>query len=241
MWPPDRFDVDARVRRETLVSVAAHLGIDLAEYDARIRTFIPDYEEMLGAGAAALRGRARTIVDLGIGTGALAGRCLDRVPRARVIGIDSDRDILRMAASRLGARATLVAGSFLRTAIPRCDAVVASFALHHVRTRAAKLTLYRRIRRALASRGLLVIVDCQPSSDRTRAAADLEAWRAHLRRAYSSSEADAIFQSWSKEDVYVPLEGEMALLERAGFRVRVPWRRGPFAVLLGRRIACRSA
>ena len=53
------------------MSVATHLGIDLAEYDARIRSFIPDYEEMLAVAAAAVPAQARTIVDLGIGTGAL--------------------------------------------------------------------------------------------------------------------------------------------------------------------------
>ena len=35
-----------------------------------------------------------TIVDLGVGTGALAARCLDRMRRARVVGIDADADIL---------------------------------------------------------------------------------------------------------------------------------------------------
>jgi hypothetical protein len=34
------------------MGVAAHLGIRLREYDARIRTFIPHYEEMLDAAAA---------------------------------------------------------------------------------------------------------------------------------------------------------------------------------------------
>src|SRR5215217_3110724 len=54
---------------------AAHLGIDLVEYDARIRTFIPDYETMIEIAASALHmavtRKAPTVVDLGIGTGAL--------------------------------------------------------------------------------------------------------------------------------------------------------------------------
>ena len=33
------------------MGVASHLGIQLTEYDRRIRTFIPDYEEMLDAAA----------------------------------------------------------------------------------------------------------------------------------------------------------------------------------------------
>src|SRR5712691_1270234 len=99
------------------MGVAAHLGIDLAEYDERIRTFIPNYEEMLDVAASAVPRSARTIVDLGTGTGALSRRCLDRVPRARIVGIDADPDVLTIAAERLGPRAAFIAGSFARTTI----------------------------------------------------------------------------------------------------------------------------
>ena len=77
------------------MGVASHLGIRLREYDQRIRTFIPDYDEMLDAAAALLQASSTTtIVDLGVGTGVLAARCLDRMRRARVVGIDADADIL---------------------------------------------------------------------------------------------------------------------------------------------------
>ena len=85
------------------MGVAIHLGIRLTEYDQRIRTFIPHYEEMLSvvAQAASWTARHATIVDLGVGTGALASRCLASVPGARVIGIDVDAGVLRMAERRL--------------------------------------------------------------------------------------------------------------------------------------------
>ena len=34
------------------MGAASHLGIDLREYDSRIRTFIPGYDELLDAAAA---------------------------------------------------------------------------------------------------------------------------------------------------------------------------------------------
>ena len=40
------------------MGVASHLHIQLDEYDARIRTFIPGYEQMLDAGAHALHALA---------------------------------------------------------------------------------------------------------------------------------------------------------------------------------------
>jgi len=215
------------------MGVAAHLGIDLADYDARIRTFIPDYEAMLAAAAAVIPARARTIVDLGTGTGALAAKCLERAPQARIVGIDADGEMLVAARERLGSSATFVNESFLRAPLPPCDAVVASFALHHVRTRPAKAALYRRVRKALRARGVFVNVDCQPASARPLATRQRDAWREHLRAAYAPPEADALLEAWAKDDVYVPLDAEMALLRPAGFGVEIVWRYGSFAVICG--------
>jgi ubiquinone/menaquinone biosynthesis C-methylase UbiE len=215
------------------MGVASHLGIKLSDYDARIRSFIPDYEEMLGVAAAALPPHPHTIVDLGIGTGALSARCVEAAPRCAIVGIDADAEILALAARRLGDRGTFVAGTFLRTPLPACDAVVASFALHHVRTRTAKSTLYRRIRAALRGRGRLISVDAQPARDAAIRRSQRAAWLDHLQRAYNPKEAAALLAAWATEDVYVPLEAEIELMTRAGFAVDVLWRKGVFAVLLG--------
>lgn len=217
------------------MSVASHLGIRLDEYDARIRTFIPDYDAMLEVAASLVPARARTIVDLGIGTGALAARCLGRVPAAHVVGIDADRDILAVASRRLGDRVTTIAASFLRTQLPRCDAAVASFALHHVRTRAAKAALYRRVHSALRPGGRLVIVDCQPAADRSLRTAQRAAWLAHLRTSYPPAKARGLLADWSKEDVYVTLEAELMMMRRAGLRPEIAWRRNAFAVIAAAR------
>ncbi len=56
------------------MAVSTHLQIELSEYDSRIRTFIPDYEQMLDAAVAALRAAGRPVrrlLDLGIGSGQL--------------------------------------------------------------------------------------------------------------------------------------------------------------------------
>src|SRR5262245_1445574 len=214
-------------------AVAAHPGLNLAEYDDRIRTFIPDYEEMLDVAADAVPRRTKLIVDLGTGTGALAARCARRAPGARIVGIDADEAILAVASRRLGRRASFITDSFLRADLPRCDALVASFALHHVRTRRAKAGLYRRLRRSLKPGGRLIIVDCCPSAQRAAALVQRDAWLAHLRQAYSARKARQLLDAWGREDVYVPLDAERALLDWAGFSTDVLWRKGAFAVLVG--------
>jgi tRNA (cmo5U34)-methyltransferase len=216
------------------MSVATHLGIDLAEYDSRIRTFIPHYEEMLEIAALAIDPRSGTIVDLGIGTGALSARCLANAPQARIVGIDADTEILKAAARRLPPNTTFICNSFLRAEIPSCDVVVASFALHHVRTRSAKARLYKRIKAALRPHRQVITVDCNPASDPALSRQQFAAWKAHLIRQYSQKEADDYLEAWSHEDVYVPLDTEMELMRSAGFAVEVLWRKDAFAVLRGR-------
>ena len=219
------------------MSVAAHLGIRIDEYDTRIRTFIPWYDEMLDAAAEAvsthLRARATVLVDLGIGSGALSGRCAASSRRLRIVGIDADDGMVPFARARLGPRLRAVAGDFEKVAIPRCEAIVASLALHHVRTRAAKAGLYCRCFAALARDGVMVVADCCLASSRRQQRHDRRVWRQHLERSYSAREATSYLRAWGREDVYLPLAEETDMLRRAGFMVDVPWRRACFAVIVG--------
>ena len=220
------------------MGVAAHLGINLAEYDASIRTFIPHYEDMLDAAVAALVAVSRSaavLVDLGTGTGALAERTVKAAPGACVIGIDSDEGMLGLAKKRLHGRLTAVTGDFLSTPLPRCDVITASFSLHHIKTRRQKSALYKRCFAALRPGGLLVNADCCLASSPRLQARDRVAWRTHLQCTYGRARAEGFLRAWVREDFYFELDEEIALLKSAGFAVDVPWRRDSFAVLVGHR------
>ncbi len=220
------------------MGVAAHLGIRLSEYDARIRTFIPRYDAMLDVAADAIgegRRRSPVIVDLGIGSGALAARCLSRVPSARVTGIDEDTGMLALARQRLPNLVTTIAGDFVAIDLPRADAIVASLALHHVASPETKAGLFRRCAAALAPGGIIVVADCYLARTAPARARHRLAWRRHLRRSYSGSEASGFLRAWAKEDTYFRLVDEMKLLAAAGFTTKVRWRRDGFAVIVGTR------
>lgn len=190
---------------------------------------------MLAAAAGAIPRRTRLVVDLGTGTGALAERCLRQAPRARVLGIDADGEILKLAERRLGRRARLLHGSFTGTSLPACDAVVASFALHHIAARSGKARLYRRIRSALRPQGVFISVDCQPAANSGLARKQHEAWRTHLLSSYTRKEAAALLAAWAREDTYVPLQAELELLRGNGLKPELLWRKGAFAVILALR------
>jgi len=220
------------------MSVASHLGMSPAAYDRRIRGLIPHYDELIAEAARALGAGRRPIrhfVDLGIGTGTLTRACLGVAPDARVTGIELDASMSAMAKQRLGrlsARVRMLHGSFLDVALPLSDAMVATYSLHHIKSRRDKSAFYRRCARALRPGGVLVSGDCFPPASTQLWARDVDEWIAHLARTFRTrARAKREFESWQHEDTYVPLTEELRLLTGAGFRVDVPWRRSPFAVV----------
>ncbi|HUU32486.1 MAG TPA: class I SAM-dependent methyltransferase [Vicinamibacterales bacterium] len=216
------------------MSVAGHLGIETREYDRQILTFIPFYAEILDAAAgalAALDRPARTLVDLGTGTGALAARCVKRLPAVRVVGIDSDAAMLGLAKKRLGARLTPVVANFESAPMPPCDVLTASFSLHHVPAAEAKRAIFARAFAALRPGGMLVDADCLTNADLRLQARDHEEWRRHLAASHGRAGATKFLGAWAVEDTYFSLDLETALLRGAGFAVDVVWRRGAFAVV----------
>lgn len=217
------------------MGAATHLGINLHEYDAVIRTLIPHYADLIdeaGSAVARLARRTPTVVDLGTGSGALARRVLAARPHARVIGIDEDAGMLAMARKRLRGRITTVHDNFERAVLPRCDVVTASFALHHIRTDRRKALMYRRAFAALRPGGLLVSADCCLASTAALRAVHRAQWIAHLQKTYTHRKSEGFLRAWAKEDVYFTLARETMLLEAAGFEVDVVWRRDNQAVIV---------
>ena len=220
-------------------SVRQHLQLDVEDYDAAIRRFIPGYEAMLERAAEEIaRDKPERILDLGAGTGALAEAILKRPQTGVVELVDVDEEMLRRAASRLrrfGKRVRLCRQSF-NDPLLGCDAVAASLALHHVADMDAKTALYGRIAQALLPGGVFVNADVtMPEADPDRAA-DYAAWAAHLA-ASGIDEAQAYrhFDEWSDEDAYFPLEQELRAMREAGFDAECVWRQTPSTVLVGRK------
>lgn len=220
------------------MSVASHLRIELAEYDQKIRTFVPHYETMLNRIAGALtlvEATAPTIVDLGIGTGALSEACLAVRPEAHMIGIDADPGMLESARARLEGRGSIEfrTTSFLDDPLPGAHAMVACIALHHIRDAQTKRAFYATVYGSLLPGGMLISGDCFPGSAALLAVRHRAHWLAHLGRHYTAEESRAYLDAWADEDTYYPLLDELSWLREAGFSPEVLWRSDGFAVLAG--------
>ena len=152
-------------------------------------------------------------------------------------GIDEDAAILELAGRRLGKRATLRCGSFLDVPFPNADAFVGSFALHHVRTRAPRdfASTGGFDVRALRRGGVLVTADCHPAVAHALAAAQMGAWRAHVRRAYPAARTAGLFRFVGPRGRVRAAGGGSGDADAGGTaRCEIMWRRDAFAVIAAR-------
>jgi tRNA (cmo5U34)-methyltransferase len=99
------------------------------------------------------------LLDLGVGTGETARRCLEAHPEATAICLDSSPKMLDAAASMLGERAELRLGR-LEDPLPEgsFELVVSAFAVHHL-DGVGKASLFQRIATLLSPGGRFVMAD----------------------------------------------------------------------------------
>src|SRR5215831_20116471 len=165
--------------------VAGHLGVTADGYDRLIRSFIPGYDRMLATVVHWLNGHVPSdglVIDLGAGTGALSAAILGALPDVHVQLVDVDPNMLEVAATRCSAypgRYELRQARF-DDPLPRCHAVVASLALHHVPTHDEKRELYRSIFDALEPAGLVVVGDALIHPEGAARDRMLRDWKAHM-------------------------------------------------------------
>lgn len=220
-------------------SVRRHLRLEIDDYDREIRRFIPGYEEMLSAAAAAVAAvRPAHVLDLGAGTGALSEAILrhDEVGTVELLDVDPEMlDRARQRLSAYGDRVRFTLRSYDEP-FPACDAVAASLALHHIPDLETKKALYARAHDALSAGGVFVNADANmPAEERARDRL-YRVWADHqIGAGITESEAFRNFAAWAEEDTYLPLQDEIDALGDAGFEAGAVWRRGPMAVVVARR------
>lgn len=223
-------------------SVERHLSLRIEDYDREIRRLVPHYDEMCDEGLRVLRGLVgadATVLDLGCGTGRMSAAMLRELPNVSVIALDADEAALGQARLRLasaGDRASFVRQSFLDT-LPRCDAVVASLALHHVGALADKIALYERIFEASAPGAPFVVLDATVSEDPVLREATFARWSASMgEHGIDAVTARKYFEDWAKEERYFSVYDELGALARAGFAApECFWRKGALTVYGARR------
>jgi tRNA (cmo5U34)-methyltransferase len=181
------------------------------EYRALMRAEVPDYDLLQDELVAATEGvDARSILDLGTGTGETAARVLAAHPRARLLGIDSSEPMLGVARDALDeARATLRVGRLEDPLPPGAfDLCVSALAIHHLDGQ-GKADLFRRLGAVLSPGSRFVLADVVVPDD----------------------PADAITPLSPDYDLPSTVAEHLEWLDAAGFEAAVTWSHRDLAVL----------
>jgi tRNA (cmo5U34)-methyltransferase len=132
---------------------------DPATYLDAVRAELPDYDELQDRTAQATEGiNARSILDLGVGTGETIARVVQLHPSAHVVGIDENPEMLEVARQRLPEADFLVGRLEDPLPVGSFDLVVSALAVHHLDSQ-GKADLFQRVAQCLAPAGRFVMAD----------------------------------------------------------------------------------
>jgi tRNA (cmo5U34)-methyltransferase len=129
-------------------------------YLTMMREAVPGYDRLQDETSAATGVGAKSLLELGTGTGETARRVLDRHPDAQLVGIDASPAMVEVARASLPAdRVELLVGR-LEDPLPEgsYDLVVSALAVHHLEG-TGKADLFRGIASRLDPAGRFVLAD----------------------------------------------------------------------------------
>ena len=181
-------------------------------YVAMMREAVPGYDRFEDETLAATGVGAKSVLELGTGTGETARRVLDRHPDAQLIGIDASPGMVDVARDSLPSdRVKLLVGR-LEDPLPEgsFDLVVSALAVHHLEG-TGKADLFRRIARRLDPAGRFVLADVVEPVDPS----------------YVVTAIDPEVDHPSK------LDEQLAWLEAAGLFPEVTWTHRDLVVIVG--------
>jgi tRNA (cmo5U34)-methyltransferase len=219
----------------------AVFGAHAEDYDAERRRLLPCFDAFYAAAIDALglcERPLRRVLDLGAGTGLLAGAVARAHPAAQLTLLDGAAAMLAQARARLGDGARYVVAD-LGDALPEgpWDAVVSALAIHHLDD-PGKRALFARVREALAAGGVFVNAEQVAGESPWLDAVYVERHE-RAARALGATDAEwaAAVQRMS-HDRCATVEDQLAWLRDAGFAdAGCLWRDGRFAVLVARAAA----
>jgi len=213
-----------------------------SEYDAFRRQVIPCFDGFYGMALDLLPfapDEAPRLLDVGAGTGLLAGLVARRWPAARLTLLDFSEEMLARARQRFAGAAVpveiRVGDSSTADLEGPWDAVVSALSIHHL-SDPAKRALYGRVLAALRPGGIFVNADNVEAEDPAVQGRDRGAWIAAMRAA-GLPEADLQAGLLRTEvDVLAPLGRQLGWLRELGFvEVDCAYKWRHFAVFSGRR------
>ncbi len=210
--------------RNRFQRIKEHFEKEAVVFDRLFFKIMPRYQEMMEAVVDAFpfhKSDRLKIIDLGCGTGNLSQKLLAAHPNARITCVDMAENMLQMAGVKLASAGNVGFwhGDMRDYVYPsKCDAIVASMALHHIDAK-DKPGFYRRLYRALSREGVFFGIDIFVSSSSHLQKLYMDKWKAFMRtNGLPPKKTNEMIARHQREDRPVCIEAELAMLRGAGFR-----------------------
>lgn len=182
--------------------------------------------------------KAKSILDLGAGSGLLTRLLRDRFPHAHIHAIDFSAPMLELARKRLGdtPNITFEQADYTRAPLPRdLCAVVSALSIHHLED-AQKRTLFSRIHAALKPNGVFVNAE-QVAGPTSELEARYKAlWLQQVRDLGATEEQIEASLYRQREDRCASVADQILWMRESGFHDADCWyKENRMAVLAGTR------
>jgi tRNA (cmo5U34)-methyltransferase len=205
-------------------------------YDRDRSLLIPGCDSFYRWAIDLVPARAKTILDLGAGSGLLTVLIRARFPEAHIHLIDFSAPMLALARERMAgdAKVTFHQTDYLAEPLPRdLCAVVSSLSIHHLDDD-GKRAIFRRAHAALKPGGVFVNADqvAGPTPELDERYKAL--WLAQVRALGATEEQIEASLYRRREDRCAPVEDQLVWMREAGFADADCWyKEGCFAVFAG--------
>jgi len=205
-------------------------------YDRDRSRLIPGYDSFYGWAVDLIPPRAKTILDLGAGSGLLTAMLRAHFPEAHLHLMDFSESMLALARERLAGDENLTfhRADYVAELWPEgLCAVVSSLSIHHLDDD-GKREVFRKAHAALKPRGVFVnadqVVGPTPGLDERYKSL----WLKQIRALGATEEQIEASLYRKREDRCVPVEEQLNWMRDAGFADADCWyKEGGFAVFAG--------
>ncbi|MDR2468358.1 MAG: class I SAM-dependent methyltransferase [Spirochaetaceae bacterium] len=191
------------------------------------QTSVMDAALALEVGTEAVRRlvqNGQTLLDLGCGAGNWTVKLLEKLPNLACTLVDISRPMLERARERvapLSRQNITILESDFRTVqfeAESFDIITAGATLHHLRDDDEWIAVFTKIYAALRHNGCFLISDLVTHENEILARYDWERWGAYLENAGGPEMRETILTLCEREDTPRPLNWQMELLRRTGFK-----------------------
>lgn len=228
------------MRQELPPSAWGYFASMVESYDSLIRRAVPRYGEMVIRLLEYLPPDARSLVELGCGTGNLSLELLAKFPRGTLTFVDASPEMIALTRSRIDQAITpgtppigFLVQRFEELDLSEgpVDVLVSSISLHHVEDKAG---LYARVRSFLNRGGHFCFADQMRGEPESNHRLNWERWLDFCRERghCSPEEIESLLQHAAAHDHYTTLTDHIGLLSKAGFsEIDCVWRNGMWGIV----------